>query len=90
MQEMWVQSLSQEDNPGEGIGYVGDLGLIPGVVRCPGGGHCNPLQYSCLENPHGQKGLAGYNPWGLKESDTTEQLSKAQHMVVLFLVFSFF
>ena len=35
----------------------------------------NPLQYSCLENPHGQRSLAGYSPWGLKELDTTEQLS---------------
>ena len=33
---------------------VGDLGLIPGLGRSPGGGHGNPLQYSCLENPHGQ------------------------------------
>ena len=30
---------------------VGDLSLIPGLGRCPGGGHGNPLQYSCLENP---------------------------------------
>ena len=35
----------------------------------------NPLQYSCLENPHGQRSLVGYGPWGHKESDTTEQLS---------------
>ena len=34
------------------------------------------LQYSCLENPHGQRRLAGYSPRGRKESDTTEQLSK--------------
>ena len=27
-----------------------DVGLIPGSGRCPGGGHGNPLQYSCLEN----------------------------------------
>ena len=38
---------------------VGDLGLIPGLVRSPGGGHKNPLQYSCLENPHGQRSLEG-------------------------------
>uniref|UniRef100_A0AAA9RX60 Protein ILRUN n=1 Tax=Bos taurus TaxID=9913 RepID=A0AAA9RX60_BOVIN len=31
---------------------VGDLGLIPGLRRFPGGGHGNPLQYSCLENLH--------------------------------------
>ena len=41
-----------------------DLGLIPGLGRSPGGGHGNPLQYSCLENPHGQRSLAGYSPWG--------------------------
>ena len=30
---------------------VGDLGSIPGLGRSPGGGHGNPLQYSCMENP---------------------------------------
>ena len=52
-----------------------DLGSIPGLGRSPGGGHGNPLQYSCLENPHGQRSLAGYSPWGHKQSATTEQLS---------------
>ena len=32
----------------------------------------NPLQYSCLENPHGQRSLVSYSPWGYKESDPTE------------------
>ena len=41
---------------------TGDLGLIPGSGRSPGGGHGNPLQYSCLENPHGQRRLVGYRP----------------------------
>ena len=41
-----------------------DLGLIPDLGRSSGGGHGNPLQYSCLENPHGQRRLAGYSPWG--------------------------
>ena len=49
-----------------------DLGLIPELGRSPGGGHDNPLQYSFLENPHGQMSLVGYSPWGLKESDMTE------------------
>ena len=40
-----------------------------------GGGHDNPLQNSCLENPHGQRSLAGYGPWDHKESDMTERLS---------------
>ena len=48
--------------------YAGDLrdaGLIPG-------GDQYPLQYSCLENSHGQRSLVGYSPWDHKESDTTE------------------
>ena len=32
------------------VGAVGDVGLNPGLGRPPGGGHGNPLQYSCLEN----------------------------------------
>ena len=49
-----------------------DVGLIPGVGRPLGGGHGNPLQYSCLHNPHGQRSLEGYSPWGHRESDPTE------------------
>ena len=30
---------------------AGDTGLIPGSKRSPGGGHGNPLQYSCWDNP---------------------------------------
>ena len=43
---------------------VGDLGLIPGLGRFSGGGHGNPLRYSCLENPHGQRSQVGYSPCG--------------------------
>ena len=53
----------------------GDLGPIPGSGKSLGGGHVNPLQYSCLGNPYGQRSLVGYSPWGHKESDTTERLS---------------
>ena len=55
-----------------------DLGSIPGLGRSPGGGHGNPFQYSSLENPHGQRSLEGYNPWGHKEMDMSQQLSTAQ------------
>ena len=41
-----------------------DLGLIPGLGRSPGGGHGNPLGYSCLENPYEQRSLVGSSPWG--------------------------
>ena len=53
-------------------GDAGDKGSIPGLGSSPGGGRGNPLQYSCLENPHGQKSLVGYSPQGCKEPDTTE------------------
>ena len=42
----------------------GDLGSIPGLGRSPGGEYGNPLQSSCLENPQGQRSLAGCSPWG--------------------------
>ena len=45
---------------------TGDLGLIPELGISPRGGHGNTLQYSCLENPHGQRSLVGYSPWGRK------------------------
>ena len=54
---------------------MGDLGSIPSLGRSLEEGHGNPLQYSCPENPHGQRSLAGYSPWGCKESDMTEQVS---------------
>ena len=51
---------------------AGDLVSIPGLGRSPTEGHGNPLQYPCLENPHGQWRLVGYTQWGRKELDTTE------------------
>ena len=70
--------------PGGSVGNkstcnAGDLGSIPGLGRSSGGRHGNPLRYSCLENPHRQRCLAGYSPWGHKDLDTTERLSTAQH-----------
>ena len=58
---------------------VGDLGSIPGLGRSPRGGHGNLVQYSFLENPHGQRGLAGFSTWGCKELNMTERLNTAQH-----------
>ena len=50
---------------------VGDAGSIPGSGRSPGEGNGNPLQYSCLGNPNGQRSPAGCNSWGCKELDMT-------------------
>ena len=55
---------------------MGDLGSIPGLGRCPGGGHGNPLQYFCLENPMDRRAW-----WaivhGIRKSQT--QLSNLAH-----------
>ena len=62
---------------------AGDLGSTPGLGRSPGGGHGNPLQYSCLENPHGLRSLAAYSPWGHKELDMTERLTTRSTRTVI-------
>ena len=51
---------------------AGDLDSILGLGRTPRGGNGNTLQYSCLENPHGQRSLKGYSSYGHKELDTIE------------------
>ena len=73
--------------PGESDGKesacnVGDLGSIPGLGRSFGGGYGNQLQYSCLENPHIQRSLAGCSPWSHKEPDKTERLSTEQQTFI--------
>ena len=45
---------------------MGDLDSIPELGRSPEGGCGNPLQYSWLENPHGQRSLVGYSPQRIK------------------------
>ena len=60
---------------------VGNLGSIPGLEKSSGGGRGNLLQYSCLENPHGQRSLVGYSSWGHKESDMTVWLSTACYIL---------
>ena len=73
---MFLGFLGSSDGK-ESTCNTGDLGSIPGLGRPPGGGHGNPLQYSCLENPHEQRSLAGCSPWGFKELDMAEHLSTA-------------
>ena len=65
-------------------GDARDTGSIPGSARPPGEGNGNPLQCSCLENPHRQRSLAGCSQWGHKELDTTERLS-AQHSAIYWI-----
>ena len=43
--------MIKKKNPPANAGEIRDMGLTPGLGRAPAGGHGNPLQYSCLENP---------------------------------------
>ena len=70
-------------NGKESASSAGDLGLIPRLGRSSRGRHGNPLQYSCLDNAHGQRSLAVYSSWRRKESDMTEWLHTAQHYSLL-------
>ena len=65
-------------NPPANAGNMRDLGSIPGLGRSPGGGHDNPLHYSCLENPMDRGAWRGTAHWAA-ESDMTEQLSRHTH-----------
>ena len=60
-------------NPPANAEDIRNPGLIPLLGTSPGVGNGNPLQYSCLGEFHGQRSLAGYSPWGHKESDMTEE-----------------
>ena len=70
--DVYFNSFPGGSDSKESTCSVGDLSLIPGLGRSPREGHGNPLQYSCLENPHGQRSLVGYSLWGYKELGTTE------------------
>ena len=63
--------------PGGALGNAGDVGLISGLGRSPGGGHGNPLQYFCLENPM-DKGAWWTTVHGITKSQT--QLNTRTHM----------
>ena len=58
---------------------VGHVGSIPGLGRSPGGGHGNPLEYSCLENPHGWGSLVDYSPQGHRELDAAVTKHNTAH-----------
>ena len=69
--EYFQMSLMAKTQPAN-AGNLRDTDSVSGSGRAPGGRHGNRLQCSCLENPHGQRSLAGFSPCGLTESDMTE------------------
>ena len=58
--------------------------MIPGLGRSPGGGHGSPLQYACLEDPHGQRSLVDCSAWGRKESETTGRRNRYSRLASSF------
>ena len=58
---------------------AGDVDLIVVLRRSSGGEKWQPIPVFLPGETHGQRSLAGYSPWGCKESDTTERLSTASH-----------
>ena len=77
-------------NPSAYAEEVRDEGLIPGWGRYTGGGHGNPLQHSCSENPMDRGAWwPMYSPWGFKESDTTEPLTPSLSLFSLCFDLSF-
>ena len=68
---MGIPGGSGVKHPFANAGDTGDKSLIPGLGKSPGGGHGNPLQNSCLENPR-QRNLVSYSLKGGKQLDTTE------------------
>ena len=66
-------------NPPTNAGDITDMGSIPGSGRSPGGGHGNPFQYSCLENPI-DRGAWRATVHGVTKSQTQlKQLSMHAH-----------
>ena len=59
----WASPMAQQVKNSPAMQDTGDVGSI------------QPLQHSCLKKSHEQRSLAGYSPWGCKESDTVEQLT---------------
>ena len=64
-----------------------DASLIPGLGRSPGGGHGNPLQYSCLENPM-NRGAWWAAVHGVAKIQTGLKRISMQHALLLILLHS--
>ena len=62
-------------NPPANAGDIRDTGSIPGSGRSSAGGHGKPLQYSCLENPYGQRSLVGCSSQGHRVGHNSAQHS---------------
>ena len=73
-------------NPPDNTGYIRDMGLIPWLGRSPGGGHGNPPQYSCLENPMDRGAWRATVHRVAKSHTRLKRLSTAQYSLMRFFV----
>ena len=69
---MFLEGLPWWLSGQESVFNAGDASSVPGLGRSACGGNGNSLQYSSLGESLGQRSLAGYSLWDLKESDSTE------------------
>ena len=72
---LWTCFYQGHSDCKESACNTGDLGSISGSRRSSGEENVYPLQYSCLENPHGLKKLVRYSPQVHKESGITQRLN---------------
>ena len=72
-------------NPSANAGDIRDTGLIPGWGRSPGGGHGNPLQYSCLENPM-DRGAWWVTVHGVTQSRTQVCYERTQKILMMEMI----
>ena len=86
IQYSWASLVSQMV---KNLSIVRETCFNPWVGKIPCRKAWQPTLVFFLENPHGQRSLVGYSPWGRKESDTTEQLSTAQHITPLYAYTTF-
>ena len=90
LSSFFLTSFPHSSDVKESACYGGDLGFIPGLGRSPGEGTDNTHTSLFLPGEfHGQRSLARYSPWSLKESDRTELLTLSHvHSLAFFFLFS--
>ena len=79
LQYSWASPVAQMV---ENLLQCGRPGSIPRLRETHGRGHGNPLQFSYLRNPYGERSLASYSPWYPKELNTTDQLSIYMYLYI--------